>query len=196
MGQKFATTIKELEATVQSGGVLKNSAGVSYKDANRVLVNIKKILTLQPNELVDASQDFFKVVTKEMGKKGVSLSKISVPFMKRAAIKEIRNITLAQLVAAEVKHDIIQKLYANELCWNDLLLSQCKLEDSVIEYIDPEEQNFANIAMKEKNKMLHLKYNILYGLSENENDLESYDEIEENINNLKEERDKIKLKIE
>ena len=111
MGQKFATTIKELEATVQSGGVLKNSAGVYYKDANRVLVNIKKILTLQPNELVHASQDFFKVVTKEMGEKGVSLSKISVPFMKRAAIKEIRNITLAQLVAAQVKHDIIQKLY-------------------------------------------------------------------------------------
>jgi len=53
-----------------------------------------------------------------------------------------------------ITKDIIQKLYANELCWNDLLLSQCKLEDSVIEYIDPEEQNFANIAMKEKNKML------------------------------------------
>ena len=44
--------------------------------------------------------------------------------------------------------------------------------------------------------MLRIKYNILYGLSENENDLEKYDEIEEKIKDLRDKRDKIKLKIE
>ena len=34
-----------------------------------------------------------------------------------------------------------------ELAWNDLLTS-CRLDESVIEYIDPDEQNFAMIAMK------------------------------------------------
>ncbi len=50
--------------------------------------------------------------------------------------------------------------------------------------------------LEEKNNMLRIKYNILYGLSENENDLEQYDEIEEKIKHLRVERDKIKLKIE
>jgi DNA-directed RNA polymerase beta subunit len=45
--------------------------------------------------------------------------------------------------------DVIKKLRNKELYWNDLLVS-CKLPESVIEYIDPEEQNFAMIAMKEK----------------------------------------------
>jgi DNA-directed RNA polymerase beta subunit len=43
--------------------------------------------------------------------------------------------------------DIVQKLRKHELTWNDLLVS-CRVPESVIEYIDPEEQNFAMIAMK------------------------------------------------
>ena len=50
--------------------------------------------------------------------------------------------------------------------------------------------------LEKKNNMLRIKYNILYGLSENENDLEKYDEIEEKIKDLRDKRDKIKLKIE
>ena len=49
--------------------------------------------------------------------------------------------------------DIINKLSNNELSWNDLL-TNCKLDESVIEYIDPEEQNFSMIAMKCKNDYL------------------------------------------
>lgn len=52
--------------------------------------------------------------------------------------------------------------------------------------------------LEEKNRMIALKYNILYSLNY-DNSLESvadlYDEIEEKIKNLKEERDKIKIKI-
>lgn len=57
-------------------------------------------------------------------------------------------------------------------------------------------RNLEDSILEEKNNMLRLKYNILYGLSENESDLEKYDEIEESIKELKEERDRIKIKIE
>ena len=43
----------------------------------------------------------------------------------------------------------IQQLTTNELNWNDLLVS-CRIPESVVEYIDPEEQNFAMIALKSK----------------------------------------------
>jgi DNA-directed RNA polymerase II subunit RPB2 len=49
--------------------------------------------------------------------------------------------------------DIIAKLSRKEIAWNDLLTS-CRLDESVIEYIDPEEQNFSMIAMKTKNGYL------------------------------------------
>ena len=42
---------------------------------------------------------------------------------------------------------IIQQLVQKELCWDDLLLST-RLEESVIEYIDSEEQKFGMISMK------------------------------------------------
>jgi len=50
---------------------------------------------------------------------------------------------------AIITQDIIHQLIQKEICWNDLLIS-CKLDESVIEYIDPEEQNYAMIAMKAK----------------------------------------------
>jgi hypothetical protein len=48
----------------------------------------------------------------------------------------------------------------------------------------------------EKNKMLMIKYNILYNLIDDEDSVEKFDTIEENIKILKEERDKIKFKIQ
>ncbi len=50
---------------------------------------------------------------------------------------------------ALITQDIIEKLTTGELLWNDLL-TNCKLEQSVIEYIDPDEQNYAMIALKTK----------------------------------------------
>ena len=50
--------------------------------------------------------------------------------------------------------DIIKRLVDKELSWNDLLTS-CRLDESVIEYIDPEEQNLSLIAMKAKHDYLH-----------------------------------------
>ena len=54
---------------------------------------------------------------------------------------------------ALISADIINKLVSKEISWNDLL-TNCKLDESVIEYIDPEEQNYAMIAMKSKDGYL------------------------------------------
>jgi DNA-directed RNA polymerase II subunit RPB2 len=42
--------------------------------------------------------------------------------------------------------EIVRKLDIGELVWNDLL-TNCKLEESVVEYIDPEEQYYSMITM-------------------------------------------------
>jgi DNA-directed RNA polymerase beta subunit len=49
--------------------------------------------------------------------------------------------------------EIINRLESGEIEWNDLL-TNCKLDSSVIEYIDPEEQNFAMIALRAKNSYI------------------------------------------
>jgi DNA-directed RNA polymerase beta subunit len=46
-----------------------------------------------------------------------------------------------------VTSSIINKLNKNELIWDDLL-TDCKVKESVVEYIDPEEQAWSMIAMK------------------------------------------------
>jgi DNA-directed RNA polymerase II subunit RPB2 len=56
-----------------------------------------------------------------------------------------------------IDKDVINKISNKELSWNDLLTS-CKLDESVIEYIDPEEQNFAMIAMKSKEDYLQKQH--------------------------------------
>jgi DNA-directed RNA polymerase II subunit RPB2 len=54
---------------------------------------------------------------------------------------------------AIITKDIINALVNKELSWNDLL-TNCNIDESVIEYIDPEEQNVSMIAMKTKNDYL------------------------------------------
>jgi len=49
--------------------------------------------------------------------------------------------------------DIVRRVGNRELSWNDLL-TNCRIPESVIEYIDPEEQNHTMIAMKSKNSYL------------------------------------------
>ena len=54
---------------------------------------------------------------------------------------------------AIIDRDIIDKLTNKEISWNDLL-TNCKIPESVIEYIDPDEQNLGMIAMKCKDGYL------------------------------------------
>ena len=49
-----------------------------------------------------------------------------------------------------ITNKILNDLKNNDLNWDDLLTS-CKINDAVIEYIDPEEQRFSMIATKPKN---------------------------------------------
>lgn len=46
-----------------------------------------------------------------------------------------------------LKNSIVDGIKSGDIEWNDLL-TNCKLQNSVIEYIDPEEQSFSMIAMK------------------------------------------------
>lgn len=55
---------------------------------------------------------------------------------------------------ALITQDVIGRLVKKEVSWNELL-TNCVLPESVIEYIDPEEQNFSMIAMKVKDKYVH-----------------------------------------
>ena len=48
---------------------------------------------------------------------------------------------------------MINSLVDGKITWNDLL-TNCNINESVIEYIDPEEQNYAMIAMKSKDSYL------------------------------------------
>ena len=57
-------------------------------------------------------------------------------------------------------------------------------------------RDIENKILEEKSKILKLKYNIFYDLSESEEQIEEYDEIQNRIQILKEEKNKIKLKIE
>jgi DNA-directed RNA polymerase II subunit RPB2 len=54
---------------------------------------------------------------------------------------------------AIITSEIISRVESHELSWNDLLTS-CNIDESVVEYIDPEEQNFSMIAMKTKHGYL------------------------------------------
>lgn len=62
---------------------------------------------------------------------------------------------------ALITKEVIAKLRSNELNWNDLI-TECKLDSAVIEYIDPEEQDYTTIAMKNKNGYLHKNASIQY----------------------------------
>ena len=55
-----------------------------------------------------------------------------------------------------ITSEVISMLKQKKLHWNDLL-TNCKLEESVIEYIDPEEQNYTMIGMKCKGEYIHNK---------------------------------------
>ena len=54
---------------------------------------------------------------------------------------------------AVITSDIIDQLKNKKIAWNDLLTS-CRLDESVIEYIDPDEQNVSMIAMRAKSGYL------------------------------------------
>ena len=60
-----------------------------------------------------------------------------------------------------ITSDIVKKIKSKEIKWQDLLVNHV-VEDSILEYIDPEEQNFAMIAMDRHKLTTMDKYNYTY----------------------------------
>lgn len=58
---------------------------------------------------------------------------------------------------ALITKEIIKQLENRDIGWNDLL-TNCRIPESVVEYIDPEEQNHSMIAMKCKDAYLQSKH--------------------------------------
>jgi len=60
-----------------------------------------------------------------------------------------------------ITSDVVKKIKSKEIKWQDLLVNHV-VEDSILEYIDPEEQNFAMIAMDRLKLTTMDKYNYTY----------------------------------
>ena len=62
---------------------------------------------------------------------------------------------------AVITQEIIDGLSQGEVSWNDLL-TNCKLDNSVVEYIDPDEQNYAMIALRAKKSYVQNEHRTKY----------------------------------
>jgi len=134
--------------------------------------HIIALKTLKPSQIYDKVKVFINgcwtgisedpeslyILLKEMKYKGIINIYTSIIFDYR--LQEIRicndsgRFTRPLLRVKDrnivITDKIIDDLKANNLSWDDLL-TNCKIDESVIEYIDPEEQSFSMIATKPKN---------------------------------------------
>ena len=62
---------------------------------------------------------------------------------------------------AVITQEIINGLSEGDVSWNDLL-TNCKLDNSVVEYIDPDEQNYAMIALRAKKSYVQNEHRTKY----------------------------------
>jgi len=119
-------------------------------DKVKVFINGSWVgITLNPQELYNE--------LKEMKHKGIINIYTSIIFDYK--LQEIRvcndsgRITRPLLRVKNnnvlLTSQLMQDLKSNKISWDDLLIN-CKIDDSVIEYIDPEEQSFSMIATKPK----------------------------------------------
>ena len=136
---------------------------------------IKSLNTASPNELFDKVKVFVNgcwlgvtdnpmelyTEMKEKKYKGIVNIYTSIVFDYKMmeiricndAGRMVRPLLRVKDQKALITMDIINQLSSGELEWNDLL-TNCKLDSSVIEYIDPEEQNIAMIALRAKNSYI------------------------------------------
>ena len=161
----------------QSVGVVKNLSYMTHITIHSntmpiyeyVASHIIDIQNLTPNELFDKTKvfvngawigitespfEFFNMI-KEKKYSGIINIYTSVIFdYKRNEIRICNDSGRLLRPVLRVKNNnilitksLINDLVANKLNWNDLL-TNCKINESVIEYIDPEEQSWNMIAMK------------------------------------------------
>jgi DNA-directed RNA polymerase II subunit RPB2 len=161
----------------QSVGVVKNLAYMShitiYSNSmpiyEYVMPHITDIETIQPIDMynkvkvfingawvgiTDSPQELY-LMLKEKKQQGIMNVYTSVVFdYKMAEIRVCNDAGRLTRPLLRVKDNkivlnkkVIEDLTENRLDWNDLLTS-CKLDQPVLEYIDPEEQSWSMLAMK------------------------------------------------
>ena len=167
-----------------SVGIVKNMSYMSHitihSNSNSIYEYIEphiiNLENMKPNQLIDKvkvfvngawvgiSEDASNLYTmlKTMKYKGIINIYTSIVFDYK--LQEIRicndsgRITRPILRVKNnnilITNKILDDLKDNKLCWDDLL-TNCKIDEAVIEYIDPEEQSFSMIATKPKNIVEH-----------------------------------------
>jgi len=161
----------------QSVGVVKNLAYMAHITIHSnslpiyeyVMPNIIDIETIQPKDMFDKVKVFINgawvgitdkpqelyTMLKDKKQQGIMNIYTAIIFdCKKAEIRicnDAGRLTRPLLRVKDnklvLKKQVITDLTNNKLEWNDLLTT-CKLEDAVLEYIDAEEQSWSMVAMK------------------------------------------------
>jgi DNA-directed RNA polymerase beta subunit len=137
---------KQVEPYIQCLDTIANSNVLV--DAVKVFVNGAWVgISTHPVELYNAFKDkkskgiinIYTSVVFDIRNKEIRICNDSGRIM-RPVLRVKNNRTF-------ITSDVLRKLDRREITWDDLV-TDCRIENAVIEYIDPEEQNFSMIAMK------------------------------------------------
>jgi DNA-directed RNA polymerase beta subunit len=137
---------KQVEPHIQSLDTIVNCGDLV--DAVKVFVNGAWVgISGNPVELYNAFKDkkskgiinIYTSVVFDIRNKEIRICNDSGRIM-RPVLRVKNNRTF-------ITSDVLRKLDRKEITWDDLV-TDCRIDDAVIEYIDPEEQNFSMIAMK------------------------------------------------
>ena len=137
---------KQVEPYIQSLDTIVNCGELI--DAVKVFVNGAWVgISGNPVELYNAFKDkkskgiinIYTSVVFDIRNKEIRICNDSGRIM-RPVLRVKNNRTF-------ITSDVLRKLDRREITWDDLV-TDCRIDDAVIEYIDPEEQNFSMIAMK------------------------------------------------
>ena len=137
---------KQVEPHIQSLDTITNCG--ELVDAVKVFVNGAWVgISRNPVELYNAFKDkkskgiinIYTSVVFDIRNKEIRICNDSGRIM-RPVLRVKNNRTF-------ITSDVLRKLDRREISWDDLV-TDCRIDDAILEYIDPEEQNFSMIAMK------------------------------------------------
>ena len=137
---------KQVEPHIQSLDTITNCG--ELVDAVKVFVNGAWVgISRSPVELYNAFKDkkskgiinIYTSVVFDIRNKEIRICNDSGRIM-RPVLRVKNNRTF-------ITSDVLRKLDRREISWDDLV-TDCRIDDAILEYIDPEEQNFSMIAMK------------------------------------------------
>ena len=137
---------KQVEPFIESLDTVTNCS--ELVDAVKVFVNGAWVgISRNPVELYNAFKDkkskgiinIYTSVVFDIRNKEIRICNDSGRIM-RPVLRVKNNRTF-------ITTDVLRKLDRREITWDDLV-TDCRIDNAVIEYIDPEEQNFSMIAMK------------------------------------------------